>query len=151
MDQIKAFPIAHLSKRHLKERLGLSDEYLAEISDANMQALAEHMAALYHHSLFGKHLRLAFFARFGEPTVDWEASFPVLAMKRSDLKAGGISEDEMKNLTDDDLEQIAAKLAEGYDMNEFLETAGFLTRLHLTNLMWKQSGTQENPDTGFTI
>ncbi len=141
-EPIKAFPITHLSRYRLKERLGLSDEYLAEISDSDMQALVEHMAALYQHSLFGKHLRLAFFARFGEPTVDWEAIFPVLAVKRSDLKEGGVSEEEIKGLTDDDLEQIAAKLAEGYHRSEFLGIVAFLTKIYLAEGMWKQEDEQ---------
>jgi len=155
-DSGKVFPVIRISRDNLR-MTGMTAEQIALLTDEDRAKIAFHMGDLYFLSgAFANDLRFAawnlLIGKVGsdeavprvnsEPTVDWDTIFPVLAMKRSDLKEGGISEAEIKSLTDEDMRAIADKLAEGYRRTEFLGAVAFVARLYLIEWRWKQNDAQ---------
>jgi gamma-glutamylcysteine synthetase len=61
-----------------------------------------------------------------------EQSFVALAIKKSDLKDKGISEEILASLTDEDMQIIASKLADVYMEAGFMESYEIVTKMHLT-------------------
>jgi len=162
-DSGKVFPVIRISRDNLR-MTGMTAEQIALLTDEDLAKIAFHMGDLYFLSgAFANDLRFAawnlLIGKVGsdegvpkantEPTVDWEVRFPVLSLKRSDLTEGGIDEDQIKRLTDENMRAIAAKLAECYRRTDFLGTAAFLTRLYLIELRWKLDDAQAQSEQRF--
>jgi len=51
--------------------------------------------------------------------IDWEKSFPIASLSRTDLKEYGFTDAVIATLTDEDMAVIASKLEDTYRENQF--------------------------------
>ncbi len=63
---------------------------------------------------------------------DWKKTYDILTVSRSDLRAFGLSIEQINQLTDEDMERIALELYHRYILNDFSEDVLFVARLILS-------------------
>lgn len=63
--------------------------------------------------------------------LEWSKKFEVLSINRQDLRTFGLTSEQVTQLSDEDMEQIAAELYHRYDLNGFQEDVVFVARLVL--------------------
>jgi hypothetical protein len=61
----------------------------------------------------------------------WSKKYEVLTVSRLDLSSYGLTTEQINQLTDEDMEQIAEELYHRYDLNGFGEDVVFVVRLVL--------------------
>ena len=64
-------------------------------------------------------------------SLDWSHTYVVLSISRLDLQSFGLTTQQIKQLTDEDMDRIAEELAQRYNLNGFNEDAVFVARLIL--------------------
>ncbi len=62
-------------------------------------------------------------------TPDWNRRYEVLSMSRADLSSFGLSDAQIKRLSDADMEHVAQQLRNQYIPADFPEDVVFLARL----------------------
>jgi hypothetical protein len=64
-------------------------------------------------------------------SIDWQKEFPITSICREDLKELGFTDEQIAQLTDEDMETIASKMADLYLDNGFWEDLQFVTDIRL--------------------
>ena len=72
-------------------------------------------------------------------SLDWSHAYVVLSISRLDLQSFGLTTQQIKQLTDEDMDRIAEELANRHNLNGFNEDAVFVARLILAE---KDGGAQ---------
>src|SRR6266571_5335860 len=64
-------------------------------------------------------------------SLDWSRKYEVLSISRLDLSSSGLTSEQINQLSDEDMEQIAEELSNRYLLNDFEEDVLFVARLVL--------------------
>jgi hypothetical protein len=64
-------------------------------------------------------------------SLDWSRKYEVLTISRLDLSSSGLTAEQINQLSDEDMEQIAEELSNRYLLNDFEEDVLFVARLVL--------------------
>jgi hypothetical protein len=64
-------------------------------------------------------------------SLDWSRKYEVLSISRLDLSSSGLTAEQINQLSDEDMEQIAEELSNRYLLNDFEEDVLFVARLVL--------------------
>ena len=67
----------------------------------------------------------------------WSKKYEVLSISRLYLSSLGFTNDQIKRLSDDDMQRIAEKLENDYRDHGFDEDVKFIVHLELTEKGWK--------------
>ena len=62
---------------------------------------------------------------------DWSRKYEILSISRLDLSSFGLTAEQINQLSDEDMEQIAEELSNRYLLNDFEEDVLFVARLVL--------------------
>ena len=75
-------------------------------------------------------------------SLDWSRKYEVLSISRLDLSSSGLTSEQINQLSDEDMEQIAEELSNRYLLNDFEEDVLFVARLVLAE-MEQLNGSEE--------
>ena len=64
-------------------------------------------------------------------SLDWSRKYEILSISRLDLSSFGLTAEQINQLSDEDMEQIAEELSNRYLLNDFEEDVLFVARLVL--------------------
>jgi len=138
-DWHKTFAVAVITRGDLTE-VGLSQEQIDTLTDADMQAIADKMADLYGDNGYWEDLREAVkrllqTERSSELTsLDFSRKFEILSISRLVLRDQlGFTTEQVNALSDADMERIAEIVAAEYSGHKFDEDVKFVTRLRLAD------------------
>ncbi len=67
----------------------------------------------------------------GMNALEWSKKFEVLSINRLDLRTFGLTTEQVNQLSDEDMEQIAEELSNRYLLDDFAEDVVFVARLVL--------------------
>jgi len=116
-DWTKAFPIASVTRVDLL-KWGFPEDHVAHLTDEDMTTIAQRMAGLYLADERGFWSDLESVTKDilhgKEQTLELNRDFPISSVSRADLVSAGFSQDQVAFLTDDDMQQIAAAMADVY-------------------------------------
>jgi hypothetical protein len=81
-------------------------------------------------------------------SLDWSRKYEVLSISRLDLSSSGLTAEQVNQLSDEDMEQIAEELSNRYLLNDFDEDVLFVARLVLAEKEQLNDSEQPMRETG---
>jgi len=81
-------------------------------------------------------------------SLDWSRKYEVLSISRLDLSSSGLTNEQINQLSDEDMEQIAEELSNRYLLNDFEEDVLFVARLVLAEKEQLNESEQPMRETG---
>jgi hypothetical protein len=81
-------------------------------------------------------------------SLDWSRKYEVLTISRLDLSSSGLTAEQINQLSDEDMEQIAEELSNRYLLNDFEEDVLFVARLVLAEKEQLNDSEQPMRETG---
>lgn len=131
IDWNKAFPIASVTRIDLL-KWGVPEEQVSHLTDEDMASIAQKMAGLYLADERGFWNDLEYVTKGmlpeKEQASDWNKEFPVNSLCRADLQEAGFSDEQIAFITDENMQAIAAKMADWYDDNGFWDDLTSITK-----------------------
>lgn len=144
----KEFVITSVTRADLQKH-GFPNEQIAQLSDEDMETIAVAMEDIYCDPATGKiwnsvpselwnaKKKMLFWTgmRSGQEmkmdSLDWTRKYEVLSISRLDLSSSGLTTEQVNQLSDEDLEQIAEELSNRYLLDDFEDDVLFVARLIL--------------------